>query len=157
MASKPKPAKARPLQTADYVRLASFRWALRRFLHFSESATAKLGLTGQQYQAMLVLRSRLGRVPVTINDLARQLLIRHNSAVGLVDRLASLGLLERSGIPEDRRKVRLRLTRKGERVLGSLAAIHRQKLRRIGPDIHRNLAELAVAWDRRSPKSPEDR
>jgi len=157
MALKSKAVKARPLQTADYVRLATFRWALRRFLHFSESATAKVGLTGQQYQAMLVLRSRLGRAPVTINDLARQLLIRHNSAVGMVDRLASLGLLVRAGIPEDRRKVQLRLTRKGEQVLGSLAAIHRQKLRRIGPDIHQNLAELAGAWGRRPVRSSEGR
>jgi DNA-binding MarR family transcriptional regulator len=157
MAPKPKAGKVRPLQTADYVRLASFRWALRRFLHFSESATAKVGLTGQQYQAMLVVRSRSGRVPVTINDLARQLLIRHNSAVGLVDRLASLGLLVRAGIPEDRRKVQLRLTRKGEQVLGSLASIHRQKLRRIGPDIHRTLGELAGAWDRRGVRSSEGR
>jgi DNA-binding MarR family transcriptional regulator len=138
--------KVRPLQTADYVRLAMFRWALRRFLHFSEAATAKFGLSGQQYQAMLVVRSRSGVAPVTINDLARQLLIRHNSAVGLVDRLSALGLLARNRMVEDRRKVRLRLTRKGDHVLGSLVAIHRQKLRRIGPDIHRTLGELAGVW-----------
>jgi len=156
MVTKAPAKKPRPLQTADYVRLATFRWALRRFLHFSESATAKVGLTGQQYQAMLVLRSRLGRAPVTINDLARQLLIQHNSAVGMVDRLASLGLLVRAEIPEDRRKVQLRLTRKGEQVLGSLAAIHRQKLRHIGPDIHRTLGELAGDWDRRRVRSSED-
>jgi len=157
MATKRKAELPRPLQTADYVRLATFRWALRRFLHFSESATAKVGLTGQQYQALLVVRSHSGQVPVTINDLARQLLIRHHSAVGMVDRLASLGLLVRAGIPEDRRKVQLRLTRKGKQVLGSLAAIHRQKLRRIGPDIHGTLGELAGAWDRRGVRSSEDR
>lgn len=156
MARNAKTGSKGDLGTADYGRLASFRYALRRFLHFSETATARVGLTGQQYQAMLVVRSRLGGAPVTINDLARQLLIRHNSAVGLVDRLASLGLLVRAGIPEDRRKVQLRLTRKGEQVLGSLAAIHRQKLRRIGPDIHQALGELASAWDRRRVRSSED-
>jgi hypothetical protein len=46
MASKRKLPRAAALTTADFVRLASFRYALRRFLHFSESETARLGLTG---------------------------------------------------------------------------------------------------------------
>jgi DNA-binding MarR family transcriptional regulator len=146
MASKRKLPRAAALTTADFVRLASFRYALRRFLHFSESETARLGLTGQQYQAMLVVRSRAERAPMTINDLARELLIRHNSAVGLVDRLVAQRLLLRAVIPDDRRKVRLRLTASGERLLARLAAVHRAKLRRIGPDIHRILGELTGAW-----------
>jgi DNA-binding MarR family transcriptional regulator len=149
MARKAKTRRKSSLQTADYVRLASFRLALRRFLHFSESAAGKVGLTGQQHQAMLVLRSREGHGPVTINDLARQLLIRHNSAVGLVDRLVAQGLVARHHSPQDRRKVWLRLRPKGEQVLGNLAWIHRHKLRRIGPDIHRILAELAGDSPRR--------
>ena len=136
------------LRDADFERLASFRYALRQFLHFSEMATARVGLTGQQYQAMLVVRSRGGRGPVTINDLARQLLIRHNSAVGLVDRLCALGLMSRTRVADDRRKVRLRLTHKGEQVLGRLASVHRLKLRRIGPEIHRFLGELTGVWSR---------
>ena len=136
------------LRDADFERLATFRYALRQFLHFSEAATARVGLTGQQYQAMLVVRSRGGRGPVTINDLARQLLIRHNSAVGLVDRLCALGLMSRTRVADDRRKVRLRLTHKGEQVLGRLASVHRLKLRRIGPEIHRFLGELTGVWSR---------
>jgi DNA-binding MarR family transcriptional regulator len=95
---------------------------------------------------MLVVRSRAERAPMTINDLARELLIRHNSAVGLVDRLVAQRLLLRAVIPDDRRKVRLRLTASGERLLARLAAVHRAKLRRIGPDIHRILGELTGAW-----------
>ena len=144
MARKPKAARVQRLSTPDYVRLASFRLALRRFLHFSEAAAARLGLTGQQHQAMLLVRSRLGRAPVTINDLARQLLIRHNSAVGLVDRLVSQGLVARHRIPEDGRKVQLLLTARGEKVLGNLASIHRLKLRRIGPELTRIVAELSL-------------
>src|SRR6185436_16923935 len=53
MARKTKSARAPQLQTADFVRLASFRYALRRFLRFSEAAAVKVGLTGQHYQAML--------------------------------------------------------------------------------------------------------
>lgn len=143
----PKRKTSEPkLQTADYTKLASFRYALRRFLHFSELTTAQVGLTGQQYQAMLVVRSWEERGPVSISDLANELLIRHNSAVGLTDRLVAQGLMVRERIPEDRRKVRLLLTTKGERVLSQLASIHRLKLRQIGPGIRRVLGELAGAW-----------
>ena len=136
------------LTAADYDRLAAFRYALRRFLHFSDSAATGVGLTGQQYQAMLAIRSLDARGPVTINDLARQLLIRHNSTVGLVDRLVAQGLMIRERMPEDRRKARLRLSAKGDQLLGRLASVHRIKLGRIGPDIHRILGELTGAWRR---------
>ena len=136
------------LHTADFKRLAAFRYALRRFLFFSEMAAKRVGLTGQHYQAMLVIRSRAGRVPVTINDFARELLIRHNSAVGLVDRLVAHSLVVRERNPQDRREVRLRLTATGEKVLGRLASAHRIKLRRIGPQIYKNLSALTGAWSR---------
>ena len=148
--SKRKTKRIEGLRTADYARLASFRYALRRFLHFSEAAAAKVGLTGQHYQAMLAIRGSPQGRGVTINDLARQLLIKHNSAVGLADRLVAQGLMVRERIPENRRKVQLRLTPKGEHLLGRLASIHRAKLRRIGPDINRVLDDLAGAWRERS-------
>jgi DNA-binding MarR family transcriptional regulator len=140
---RPKPAT---LQTADYVRLASFRFALRRFLHFSESVAGRVGLTSQQYQALLALRSLAASGPVSIADLAEQLLIKHNSAVGLADRLVAQGLVVRERMLENRRKVQLRLTAKGEYVLGRLATIHRAKLRRIGPDMNRILDGLTGVW-----------
>jgi DNA-binding MarR family transcriptional regulator len=143
----PNPRSKPPeLRSSDYARLAAFRYALRTFLHFSESACARVGLTGQQYQALLVIRSVGERAPVSINDLAHELLIRHNSAVGLADRLVAQCLMSRERMEDDRRKVQLRLTRKGEQVLGQLALIHRRKLRRIGRDINRNLGELTGAW-----------
>ena len=144
MTRKRKSAKARQLSTADYVRLATFRLALRRFLHFSESAAARVGLTGQQHQAMLVLRSREGRAPVTIIDLARQLLIRHNSAVGLVDRLVREGLVAREASSTDRRKVELRLSGRGRQVLSKLAGMHRRELERIGPVLKRLIAQASA-------------
>jgi len=148
MARKAKGARTPQLQTADYERLASFRYALRRFLRFSEAAAAKVGLTGQHYQAMLAIRGSAQGRGLPISELARQLLIKHNSAVGLVDRLVSHGLVTRGSSPDDLRKVMVRLSRKGEQLLGRLAAVHRVKLRRIGPDIHRILGELTGAWGR---------
>ena len=122
-----------PLSTGDYAHLAAFRQALRVFLGFSEAAAAGKGLTSQQYEALLILRGWPDDQPVSIGDLARQLLIKHNSAVGLVDRLAGDGFVARVPSSVDRRRVELRLLPAGRRVLASLARIHREELRRIGP------------------------
>ena len=131
------------LATRDYAQLASFRHALRGFLRFSEAAAAKEGLTSQHYQAMLILRGWPDGQAVSINDLAQQLLIKHNSAVGLVDRLANEGLVVREASTVDRRKVELRLSSRGREVLARLAAMHREELRRIGPLMKRFFSELA--------------
>src|SRR4051812_36803997 len=101
------------LATGDYGRLAAFRFALRKFLRFSEDAAGAVGLTGQHYQAMLVVRACPEDRRLTIADLARELLIKHNSAVELVDRLAELDLLARAPSPSDGRKVELGLTARG--------------------------------------------
>ena len=130
------------LHTAEYVRLAAFRHALRRFLNFSEVAAAGVGLTGQHYQAMLAIRGNPSEQPVTINDLAQHLIIKHNSAVGLVDRLVQEGLVTRETSAQDRRKVQVLFTDRGEGVLGKLASMHRQELKRIGPAINHALEEL---------------
>ena len=129
------------LATSDYARLAAFRAAVREFLHFSEDAAAQVGLTAQHYQAMLILRASADE-SVTINDLARHLLIKHNSAVGLVDRLVREGLLVREASREDRRKVELRLSARGRQVLAKLAGMHRRELERIGPLLKRLIAQV---------------
>ena len=130
------------LTTRDYAQLASFRLALREFLRFSEAAAAEEGLTSQHYQVMLILRGWPEGQPVSINDLAQQLLIKHNSAVGLVDRLANEGLVVRRPSIVDRRKVELRLSPLGRRLLARLASMHRKELQRIGPIMKQFFAEL---------------
>ncbi|MGE5095975.1 MAG: MarR family winged helix-turn-helix transcriptional regulator [Betaproteobacteria bacterium] len=125
------------LDTADYARLAAFRQALREFLRFSEEAAAAAGLTAQHYQAMLILRACPEGSRTTINDLAQQLLIKHNSAVGLVDRLVEGGLVVREPSTDDRRKVELRLSARGRQVLAKLAGAHRLELHRIAPALRR--------------------
>ena len=77
---------------------------------------------------------------MTINELANQLLIKHNSAVGLVDRLEEEGLVTRKTALDDRRKVNIRLTAKGARIFRKLATEHRLELQRFGPDLSRFLA-----------------
>jgi DNA-binding MarR family transcriptional regulator len=131
------------LATHDYAQLAAFRRALRQFLHFSEQAAAHAGLTARYYQAMLIIRGCPHDQCINVNDLARELLIRHNSAVGLVDRLTRKGLITRKPSMTDRRKVELRLTGAGRKVLAKLAAMHRNELRRIGPLLRVFFTEIA--------------
>jgi DNA-binding MarR family transcriptional regulator len=136
--------KATTISTHDYARLAAFRLALRAFMHFSEEAAAQAGLTGQHYQALLVLRARPPEQPFTIAELAQQLFLKHNSTVALVDRLEAGQLVVREPCSTDRRKVELRITAHGTRVLGKLAARHRAKLRLIGPDLETFFRELSL-------------
>jgi DNA-binding MarR family transcriptional regulator len=131
------------LTTRDYARLAAFRRALRRFLRFSEDAAAGVGLTTQHYQAMLALRACPEERRLTIAELAAELLIKHNSAVELVDRLVREGLAARQASLADRRKVELCLTPRGREVLAKLAAVHRRELKRVGPILKRLFGELA--------------
>jgi len=131
------------LATRDYAQLAAFRHTLRKFLRFSEMAAADVGLTSQHYQAMLVVRGCPEDLRITINDLAQQLLIKHNSAVELVDRLAEEDLVLRESSPVDRRKVQLKLTGRGRQVLAKLAAMHRRELQQIGPVLRRFFAQIS--------------
>ena len=142
--SQQKRRRSAHLDASEYRQLASFRFALRSFLRFSEAAAEKVGLTAQHYQALLAVCATADS-HVTINHLAQQLLIRHNSAVGLVDRLTAQGLLAREPSPEDGRKVYLRLTSKGDRVLEKLAEVHREELRRIGPQLEALLHDITRA------------
>lgn len=142
--SQQKRRRSAHLDASEYQQLASFRFALRSFLRFSEIAAEKVGLSAQHYQALLAVCATADG-HVTINDLAKQLLIRHNSAVGLVDRLANQGLVSREPSPDDGRKVILHLTSKGDRVLEKLAEVHREELRRIGPQLEGLLHQITQA------------
>ena len=80
---------------ADYRALSHFRFHIRRFLHFSEEAARAEGLEPQQHQMLLAIQALGGGEGPTIGELADHLVIRHHSAVGLVDRLTARGLVER--------------------------------------------------------------
>jgi DNA-binding MarR family transcriptional regulator len=132
------------LTTRDYAQLAGFRHALLGFLRFSEGAAAEAGLTSQHYQALLVLRGWPQDQPVSISDLAQQLLIKHNSAVGLVDRLTHERLIVREASNVDRRKVELHLTARGRQLVAKLASMHRHELQQVAPILAHLLMDLSV-------------
>lgn len=122
--------------------LAAFRYALRRFLHFSEAAARSAGITAQQHQALLAIKGFPTRDTVTVGELAERLQLCHHSAVGLVDRLVLEKLVVRASSVGDRRQVLIQLTRRGEEVLEELSSAHRGELKRIGPEISQLLALL---------------
>jgi DNA-binding MarR family transcriptional regulator len=149
-AAQRKPRLPARLDSHEYEQLAAFRRALRGFLRFSEVEAERSGVTAQHYQALLTVRACPGDKRVTINDLAQQLMIRHNSAVGLVNRSTRQRLVAREAAAEDGRKVHLRLTAKGDRVLERLAEVHREELRRIAPQLEELLQEIGRATKARA-------
>lgn len=135
--------KAKPLSKAEYEKLAAFRYALRRFIRFSEQAAHTHGITPQHHQALLAIKGFPGRDRVTIGELAERLQLLHHSAVGLVDRLMSEGLVARSPSTGDRRQVFVVLTGRGDQVLEKLSAAHKDQLKQMGPELKGLLEQLA--------------
>ncbi|MGY3405960.1 DNA-binding MarR family transcriptional regulator [Bradyrhizobium sp. GM5.1] len=87
------------MREADYGALAQFRYQLRTFLAFSEAAAQSAGLTPQQHQALLAIKGLAAPDGASVGDIARFLLIRHHTAVELVDRMAKLKLIGRESRP----------------------------------------------------------
>ncbi|UEM12516.1 MarR family transcriptional regulator [Bradyrhizobium barranii subsp. barranii] len=127
------PSKGGAMREADYAALAQFRYQLRTFLAFSEAAAQSAGLTPQQHQALLAIKGLAAPDGASVGDIARFLLIRHHTAVELVDRMAKLKLIGREGDPQDARRVLVRLTAKGEQKLRSLSRIHLDELSAAAP------------------------
>jgi DNA-binding MarR family transcriptional regulator len=123
-------ARRKGMRDADYEALAQFRYQVRSFLAFSEAAAQRQGLTPQQHQALLGIKGFARRGQATIGDVARFLLIRHHSAVELINRMTKLRLISRVTDPDDARRVLLKLTGKGEQKLQALSRVNLEELRR---------------------------
>ena len=118
-------------------RLAEFRYQLRRFLHVSQAAAEQAGLRNQQYQMLQCVGGMPEGLDPTIANVAARMLLKHNSAVELVDRTIKEGLLHRTADASDHRRILLRVTPRGERILASLADFHTRELEQSGPELLR--------------------
>ena len=119
------------LTDAQYRELLSVRTTLRRFLRWSEEQARAEGLTPAQHQLLLAVRGHPDPRGPTIGDVADVLLVRHHSAVGLVDRAEAVGVVRRVADEDDERIVRLRLSEHGTRTLRRLSRRHLAELRRL--------------------------
>jgi DNA-binding MarR family transcriptional regulator len=111
--------------------LAQFRYALRKFLRFSENAARQCGVTPQQHQLMLGVAGYTGLGSATVSELAEFLQERPHSVVGLIERAAKHGLVRRTQDKTDRRVVNVSLTASGRRNLSRLTRLHHEEARRV--------------------------
>jgi DNA-binding MarR family transcriptional regulator len=121
------------LTDGDYRRLAELRYRLRSFLHWSAEQAKGAGLTPTQHQLLLAVRASQEERGPTVSDIAAILLIRHHSAVELVDRAQEAGLIVRERDPDQQSMVRLRLTAHGAAKLESLSELHLRELAQLAP------------------------
>jgi DNA-binding MarR family transcriptional regulator len=90
-----------------------------------------VGLTAAQQQLLLVVRAHPDLRGPTVGEVAARLLVRHQSAVQLADRVEALGLIRRRRSDPDRRVVRLQLTPAGRRRVAAMHAAHLEELGRL--------------------------
>jgi DNA-binding MarR family transcriptional regulator len=120
-AAAAKPYRRARLTDAEYLALGGFRWSMRQFLQFSEKGARDQGISTQQHQALLAIRSHAGPEAMTVGGLAEELLIKNHSALELVSRMAENGLVERAVSGEDRRRVLLKILPKGAKILETIS------------------------------------
>jgi DNA-binding MarR family transcriptional regulator len=116
------------LSKKEFETLSQFRYQLRRFMRFSEQITHDLGVTHLQYLLLLHIKGYKGRDWATIGELAERLQSHHHGVVSLVTRCEKLGLVFRQQGEQDKRIIEVRLTPAGEKLVGKLAAMHRDEL-----------------------------
>ena len=121
------------LTSADYQRLAELRHGLRTFLHWSGEQAKRAGLTPTQHQLLLAIRASSAQRGPTVSDIAQILLVRHHSAVELVDRAQDAGLVVRERHPDEQSVVHLHLTDHGAAKLESLSESHLRELSQLAP------------------------
>jgi DNA-binding MarR family transcriptional regulator len=140
-------AQPRGIGKADYIQLFSCRLVLRRFLSTSVKVARHLGLTGQQHELLLAIKSQPERDWSSMGELAESLGIRHSSAVELVERCEQMGLVLRQQNPNNRRQVRVSLTENAEALLLRLAGWHRRELELLQEAMHERAVDLFNSFD----------
>ena len=128
-------------------KLAEFRFQLRKFLRFSETASDAAGISVQQYQLLQVIAAIPDGQGASISYLAERMILRHNSAVELVDRAVRAGLVRRESDEEDLRRSLVLLTPQGSAVLERLVTEHLMELDARGHEIVDALESLMTAGE----------
>jgi DNA-binding MarR family transcriptional regulator len=106
---------------AEYRALAELRYRIRHFLREGDAKARAVGLEPQQYLMLLAIRGLPEGSEATIQTLAERLVLKHHSAVELIDRLETHGYVRRTRSRDDRRRVFVTLLPRGERLLELVA------------------------------------
>jgi DNA-binding MarR family transcriptional regulator len=126
---------AKSTSDAEYEALAELRFRLRQFVSFSEEQARAVGLEPRQHQLLLTVRGLPRGLRPTIGTLAERLVVKHHTAVELVDRLEAIGLVQREPDLQDGRAVLVAITARGRAMLDRLSASHRTELAKLGPSL----------------------
>jgi DNA-binding MarR family transcriptional regulator len=124
------------LDQRDYERLLALRTGLRRFLSWSGQQAEAAGITPAQHQLLLAIRGHPDPRGPTVGEVAGYLLVRHHSAVELIDRAVGAGLVVRRADTDDARAVRVVLAPHGRERLERLTASHLEELDRLTSELH---------------------
>jgi DNA-binding MarR family transcriptional regulator len=102
----------------EYVNVAAFRAALRRFLRRAETVARSAGLTPQRYLLLLMVKGAPdGSETSTVTELADRLQLAQSTVTELVGRAEEAGLLIRRPSEADGRVAHVCLTDEGDRRL----------------------------------------
>ena len=93
----------------------NLRRSIKAINEYSRNAEKETGLTGPQLWAIKIVA---GSAPIKVSDLARRMYLHPATVVGILDRLESKGLVQRTRSTEDRRVVEIDLTAQGRVVVG---------------------------------------
>jgi len=139
------------LDQSDFEHLLELRTGLRRFLRWSEDQARAAGLTAAKHQLLLAIKGDPNPAGPTIGEIADHLVLRHHSAVGLVDRAVKDGLVQRNPDPASKSVMRVTLTRAGAAKLDALAEAHVQEIAHLAPTMHTLWRQLENATDGNTP------
>ena len=123
------------LAETDFRSLAEFRYRIRLFLAESEETARAVGLEPEQFQLLLAVRGMPHGNAATIQHLAARLLVKHNTVVERIDRLARMGLLRRLHSHADHRVVIVELSARGNRMVQKLSRQRMRELKRGRPEL----------------------
>jgi DNA-binding MarR family transcriptional regulator len=137
--------KVVPLDWARLADLAEFRYQLRRFVSFSEAVCEAAGVSAQQYQLLQVIATVPPDKESSISYIAERMVVRHNSAVELVDRAEKAGLVQRVADPSDHRLSLVETTARGNELLAELVPFHLAEVRTGDGELLRSLQQLIGA------------
>ena len=119
------------------------RTKLRRFERWSAEQAGTQGLTASRHQLMRAVRGDTVAGGPTVGDNADYLLIRHNTAVELINRSEKAGQIRCVSDTSDHRAVRLWHTPAALGKLEALSGAHIQELANLTPMLESMINDLA--------------
>jgi DNA-binding MarR family transcriptional regulator len=145
------------LAQPEFERLLELRTGLRKFLRWSEEQARAAGLTPAKHQLLLAVRGHPEAEGPTVGDIANYLVLRHHSAVELIDRAETEGLVRRDPDADNRSAVRVTLTPLGVEKLDALTKAHVQELAHLAPTMNSLWRAIERADDDHPAARPRDK